>query len=134
MRVEIIEGPIDVHGLIEGLRNEECGSILTFQGTVRKHSDDIEVSSLFYEAYRELAIAEIQKLLNEAVERYGILDAAVIHRIGNVKLGEDSVVVSVCSRHRAESFEACRFIIDSIKTRIPIWKKDIMPGGGQKWH
>ncbi|MGC8608707.1 MAG: molybdenum cofactor biosynthesis protein MoaE [Thermoplasmata archaeon] len=134
MKVEITDGPIDVGGIINGLRNDECGSILTFQGTVRKYSDDAEVTSLFYEAYKELAIAEIKKLLDEALERYGIVDATVVHRIGNVNLREDSVVISVCSRHRSESFEACRFIIDEIKARIPIWKKDIKPDGSQKWH
>ena len=132
--IRIQEEPLDVEELIRATRNAEAGAIVTFQGTVRKHSGSIEVTSLIYESYKEMALNAIHAIVDEAMERYGVLDVNVVHRIGLVSIKEDSVAISVSSAHRREAFEACEYIIDSIKKKVPIWKKDVKPDGEAKWR
>ncbi|BAB59228.1 molybdopterin converting factor subunit 2 [Thermoplasma volcanium GSS1] len=132
--VEITEKDINPLDLINRVRRPDAGAIVTFEGTVRNDSDGVRVTALYYEAYKEMAEMQIADLIDEAKKKYNILDAAVCHRIGLVGLTEDSVVISVSSAHRSSAFEACRYIIDTIKERVPIWKRDILENGNGSWH
>jgi molybdopterin synthase catalytic subunit len=134
MLIRIQEEPIDYGDLIEKMRNESAGAIVSFLGTVRNTSVNLKVSGLEYSSYREMALKMMGEIAEEAVEKYGITDYAIVHRLGKLGLKEDSVAVCVASPHRKEGFRACEFIIDSIKEKVPIWKKDIVEGGEEKWR
>ncbi|MCW6169250.1 MAG: molybdenum cofactor biosynthesis protein MoaE [Thermoplasmatales archaeon] len=134
MDVTIQKNKINIEELIEKTRSEKAGAIVTFQGTVRKFTDSIEVKSLFYDSYPEMAVKMIRSIMEDATNKYKILDVNVIHRIGEIGLCEDSVAICVSSQHRKEAFLACEYVIDMIKEKAPIWKKDILQSGGSKWH
>ena len=134
MFVSITDVPVDVDDLIEKTRNQNAGAIVTFQGTVRKYTGDLEVESLVYDSYREMAEKTIREICEDAMGKFGILDVNVIHRVGNVGLSEDSVVICVAAAHRKDAFRACEFVIDTIKERAPIWKMDVTPSGKKQWR
>lgn len=125
---------IDVNELIENTRNPEAGAIVIFLGTVRKNSEDKEIQWLFYEAYEEMVVEELDRIVKEAAESYHITDVNLVHRLGRLGIKEDSVAICVSSPHRKEAFRACQFIIDEVKTRAPIWKMDITAQGEKEWH
>jgi molybdopterin synthase catalytic subunit len=102
---------------------------VTFAGTTRDHNDGRSVTRLEYEAYPEMALAEMRKIGDEARQRWPIADIAIVHRIGVVPIGEASVVIAVSSAHRAAAFAACHFAIDRLKEVVPIWKKEHFEGG-----
>jgi molybdopterin synthase catalytic subunit len=104
-----------------------------FEGRVRNHSDGREVRRLDYEAYHELAESEGRALLRDAFERFDVIDAAGVHRVGTLDLGEVAVWISVLAAHRADAFRACAFCIDEIKARLPIWKKETYADGEAEW-
>ena len=134
MLIRIQEEPIDYGDLIEKIRSESVGAIVSFLGTVRNTSVNLKVSGLEYSSYREMALRMMGEIAEEAVKKYGITDYAIVHRLGRLNLKEDSVAVCVASPHRKEGFRACEYIIDSIKEKVPIWKKDIAEGGEEKWR
>ncbi|MCL5732663.1 MAG: molybdenum cofactor biosynthesis protein MoaE [Candidatus Thermoplasmatota archaeon] len=134
MLIRIQEEPIDYGDLIEKIRSESVGAIVSFLGTVRNTSVNLKVSGLEYSSYREMALRMMGEIAEEAVKKYGITDYAIVHRLGRLNLKEDSVAVCVASPHRKQGFRACEFIIDSIKEKVPIWKKDIAEGGEGKWR
>ncbi|RPI26731.1 MAG: molybdenum cofactor biosynthesis protein MoaE [Acidobacteria bacterium] len=101
-----------------------AGAIVTFEGTVRLESRGRQVTHLFYEAFPEMALPEMERIAAEARRRWPLLELALLHRTGHVNVGETSVLVAVSSAHRADAFDACRFIIDSLKTTVPIWKRE----------
>jgi molybdopterin synthase catalytic subunit len=100
-----------------------------FLGTVRNSTQGRAVVRLDYEAYEPMAVAEINRILDEAGSRYGLLAACVIHRVGALQPGEIAVAIGVSTRHRREAFEACQFIIDTLKGSVPIWKKEVFADG-----
>ena len=111
----------------------DAGATVLFTGTVRDHSEGKEgVTHLDYEVYPEQVQTKITEIVDEAREKWPVLSIAVEHRSGEVLLQETSVAVAVSSAHRADAFEAARFIIDELKARAPIWKKEFWPGGA-KW-
>jgi molybdopterin synthase catalytic subunit len=134
MFVTITESPIDINNLIEKTRNEDAGAIVTFQGTVRRFTGELEVESLIYESYNEMAEKTMIKICQDALEKYNVIDINVVHRIGKIELKEDSVAICVASAHRKDAFLACEYVIDTIKEKVPIWKKDVTPKGEQQWH
>ncbi|MEM0156774.1 MAG: molybdenum cofactor biosynthesis protein MoaE [Thermoplasmataceae archaeon] len=134
MLIKIQDEPIDYSDLIEKMRNESVGSIVSFLGTVRNTSVNMKVSGLEYSSYREMALKMIKEIAEEAVKKYRITDYAIVHRLGRLSLKEDSVAICVASAHRKEGFRACEFIIDAIKEKVPIWKKDLVAGGEEKWR
>jgi len=101
-----------------------AGGIVTFEGVVRSDSRGKRVTHLFYEAFPEMALPEMEKIGAEARKRWPLQALVLVHRTGKVEVGETSVLIAVASGHRAEAFEACRFIIDSVKTTVPIWKRE----------
>ncbi len=134
MFISISEAPIDVNYLIERTRNQHAGAIVTFQGTVRRFTGDLEVESLVYESYREMAEKALREICLEAIEKYKVLDINVIHRIGKIGLTEDSIIICVASAHRKDAFRACEYVIDTVKEKAPIWKMDVTPQGQKKWR
>ncbi len=134
MFISITEAPIEARELIERTRNENAGAIVTFQGTVRRFSGEIEVESLVYDSYREMAEKTIREICENALEKFEVLDINVIHRIGKVALTEDSIVICVASAHRKDAFLACEFVIDTIKKEVPIWKMDVSTQGKKQWR
>lgn len=110
-----------------------CGALVVFEGWIRDHNEGRAVERLEYEVYRPLAVKEGERILNEARERFGIDNVMCIHREGLLELSDIAVIVCVSSPHRAEAFDACRYIIDEVKTRLPIWKKEHYTSGISEW-
>lgn len=129
----ISDMPIARDELVESLANEKAGALVTFEGWVRNHNEGRMVERLEYEAFQPLARAEGERIIDEAIERYGILAAACVHRVGSLSTGEMAVFVAVTAAHRAEAFSACRYIIDEVKSRLPIWKKEHYVDGTSGW-
>ena len=121
--------PLSVDDCIRHIAAPECGGLCVFLGTVRDNSDGQATDHLEYEAYAEMATETICAIMSEAKARWDITKTAVQHRTGKLEIGEVSVIVAVSSGHRAEAFEACRYIIDELKTRAPIWKKEFGEAG-----
>lgn len=131
--IEITESPIDHGALTEFVRSNLAGAVCTFLGTVREMTGDRRTASLDYEAYPEMALAKLTELEAEARTRWPILEAALVHRVGHLELGEVSVVVAVSCPHRDQAFEACRWLIDRLKEVVPIWKKETWADGREEW-
>jgi sulfur-carrier protein adenylyltransferase/sulfurtransferase len=125
--------PLDVAKLSAELRDPACGGYAAFEGWVRNHNEGQPVMRLEYEAFEPLAIKEAERIMAEAVERFGIEHAACVHRIGNLGIGDLAVWVGASARHRHEAFVACRYIIDEVKHRVPIWKKEHYQNGDTGW-
>lgn len=125
----IVEEPIDANALVAAVSRASTGAVATFTGTTRDHHEGRRVHLLEYEAYPEMAVAELRKIGDEARQRWEIADIAIVHRIGKVPIGEASVVIAVSAAHRKPAFEACEFAIDRLKQVVPIWKKEHYDGG-----
>jgi molybdopterin synthase catalytic subunit len=131
--IEISSSPINPSDLQASLADPAAGGYCAFEGWVRNENEGHTVERLEYEAYEPLAIAEGEKVLAEARERFGILGARCVHRVGMLDLGDCAVWIGVASKHRDEAFKACRYIIDEIKVRLPIWKKEHYTDGNSGW-
>ena len=127
------DAAIDAGPLREALLAHGAGAYASFEGWVRDHNEGRRVRGLAYEAYAALAEAEGQRVLAEACERFAILDAACVHRVGELGLGELAVWVGVSAGHRDAAFAACRFVIDEIKARVPVWKHERYADGDAGW-
>ena len=125
--------PIEADRERDALADRACGGCASFEGWVRDHNDGRRVLRLDYEAYEALALREGERIVREALERFGASHAACVHRIGELALGEMAVWVGVAAAHRAEAFAACRWIIDEVKHRVPIWKKEHYVDGDSGW-
>ena len=131
-RVAVVEETIDVGGLLEEVGHPEAGAVALFLGTVRNHSPRREgVTHLEYEVYRTQVHGKITEIVSEAARRWSVVAMAVEHRTGRVEVGEVAVAVAVSSGHRAEAFAAARYLIDELKERAPIWKKEHWEGGAE---
>jgi molybdopterin synthase catalytic subunit len=131
--IEITAAPIDHAALTERVRTPLAGAVCTFLGTVRELTGDRRTASLEYEAYPDMALKKMAELEAEARRRWPIIDVAVVHRVGLLDLGEVSVVVAVSSPHRQQAFEACQWLIDTLKDVVPIWKKELWADGSEEW-
>ena len=125
--MRLVRSPIDL-GALQATAPAD-GALCLFVGVVRDHHDGQAVSRLEYEAYEEMALAELQRLEQEVRRRWRLGDVRIVHRLGPLAIGEASVAVSVASAHRAEAFEACRYAIDTLKRTVPIWKKEFYADG-----
>jgi molybdopterin synthase catalytic subunit len=128
-----VRTPIDVEALRATLADPGCGGYAAFEGWVRDHNEGQRVRRLEYEAYEALAVREAERIVAEAVARFGVAHAACAHRVGDLAVGELAVWVGVSAAHRDEAFRACRYIIDEIKHRLPIWKKEHYLDGDSGW-
>jgi molybdopterin synthase catalytic subunit len=133
MRFRISHRPIDAQAFVQGLADPRCGALVRFEGWVRNHNDGRDVLRLEYEVYEPLAVREGECILDEALARFGVQRAAAVHRAGLMELGETAVIVGVAAAHRGEAFDACRYIIDEAKIRLPIWKKEYYADGDAEW-
>jgi sulfur-carrier protein adenylyltransferase/sulfurtransferase len=124
---------IDVTSLRAELADPACGGYTSFEGLVRNHNEGLSVRHLEYEAFEPLAVKEGERIVAEAIERFGIEHAACVHRIGDLAIGDMAVWVGASARHRDEAFRACRYIIDEVKHRVPIWKKEHYENGDSGW-
>ena len=105
------------------------GGIATFLGCARDFSEGREVSEISFDAYDRMALPEMRKLRDEAIARFGLIDARIVHRLGVVRSGDNIVFIATGAEHRAPALDACRWLIDELKERVPIWKKEITPSG-----
>ncbi|HEU4894728.1 MAG TPA: molybdenum cofactor biosynthesis protein MoaE [Acidimicrobiia bacterium] len=132
VRVSVGDGPIDSSALLAEVSRPDAGATVLFLGTVRDHSEGKEgVTHLDYEVFAEQVEPKIAEIVAEATSNWPVLDVVVEHRSGTVTVEEASVAVAVSSAHRSDAFEAARFIIDELKQRAPIWKKEFWPGGAE---
>ncbi len=125
--------PLTPESYRNDLTDPAAGGYAAFEGWVRNHNEGLAVTRLEYEGFEALALKEGERIVNEAMERFGILRAACVHRLGSLEIGDLAVWVGVSSRHRAEAFAACRYIIDEVKHRVPIWKKEHYVNGDSGW-
>ncbi len=130
--ISITEKPIDVNKLLNDVSNQSSGASVLFTGTVRDHNEQDKVSKLHYEVYQEMTEKILQEIEIEIHKKWKINKFVAIHRTGTLKVGEVSVAIAVSAEHRKEAFEACKFGIDAIKEKAPIWKKEFAESGG-KW-
>lgn len=124
---------LDVEAASDFLRVEEAGGVDLFLGTTRRWTSGRETVLLEYECYEAMALSEMRRLLREADERWSISRACLLHRTGEVPLRETSVIVGVATPHRDAAFAACRFLIDTLKQRVPIWKRERFADGTTEW-
>jgi len=122
--IRIVESKIDREEIVQSVSTPESGAIATFDGMVRNHAREKPVTHLHYEAFPEMALKEMEKIRAEALLRWPLNGMAIVHRVGRMEIGESSVFIAVSSAHRKDAFEACRFAIDTLKTTVPIWKKE----------
>ncbi len=127
--VRLQQEPIDPGALIEAVRGDADGAVALFLGTVRDQHDGRQVERLEYHAYPEMAESELRGLEQQALQRFEVSKVALVHRTGSLEIGECSVAVAVGAPHRAPAFEACRFLIDTLKHSVPIWKKEFYDDG-----
>lgn len=133
-RFDLVHGDIDPRALEAECRTDADGAVVTFAGTTRNHNDGAAVLSLSYECYTEMAQRVMCTLFEEAVKRFPITRARVVHRLGEVPVGAASVVVVVASAHRGPAFDACRFLMDRLKSEVPIWKREkLRDSAGERW-
>ena len=129
MLVEIVDVPIDAEPIVAGMKAGGDGAVCVFDGIVRDNTRGRRTLYLDYEAYREMALEQMRGLAAEAVTRFGVRDVAMVHRLGRLAVGETSVLIAVASAHRAAAFDACRWLIDTLKKTVPIWKKETFVDG-----
>jgi len=133
MRFRFAHSAIDTTAARLELLDPGAGGYVSFEGWVRDHNEGQEVTRLEYEAFEELAVKEGERILAEAQNRFPIRRVVCIHRVGSLDLTDMAVWVGVSSVHRGEAFDACRFIIDEVKHRVPIWKKEHYRNGDSGW-
>ncbi|HYB32775.1 MAG TPA: molybdenum cofactor biosynthesis protein MoaE [Steroidobacteraceae bacterium] len=125
--------PLATAGLRAQLADPACGGYAAFEGWVRDSNGGRQVRGLEYEAFEALAVREGERIVGEAIARFGVTRAACLHRLGELSIGELAVWVGVSAPHRDEAFRACRYIIDEVKHRLPIWKKEHYLSGDSGW-
>lgn len=129
----LLDETIDAERLKDFLKDEQCGALATFEGWVRNHNNDSRVTSLTYYGYDKLAINQGKRIIEEAKRLFDIENAVAIHRIGALEIGDMAVWVGVSSKHRYPAFDACKWILDTIKADIPVWKQEFYQDEPSKW-
>ncbi|MCA9116618.1 MAG: molybdenum cofactor biosynthesis protein MoaE [Planctomycetaceae bacterium] len=131
--ISLTHEEIDYHGLTESVRSDSCGAVLLFLGTVREMTGGRRTVALDYDAFPEMARAKMQELEDEARRRWPVHEVAIVHRLGRLELGDISVALAVSCPHRAECYEAGRWLIDTLKITVPVWKKENWDDGATEW-
>ena len=121
--------PINREELVKSVESHEAGAIAVFDGVVRNNADGKKVLRMKYEAHKEMAETMMKELADKTMKKYPVLGVAMQHRTGMLEIGDSSVTIAVSSAHRAEAFEACRYVIDTLKVTLPIWKKEYFEEG-----
>jgi molybdopterin synthase catalytic subunit len=128
-RSTIVRNAIDTPGVLARIKRGEDGAAVVFEGVVRNQTRGRRTLYLDYEAYEDMALAEMEKLAEQALKQFAVRDIALVHRLGRLEIGEASVLIVVASAHRAAAFDACRWLIDTLKRTVPIWKKEYFEDG-----
>src|SRR5207245_5879216 len=128
-RAKIVRDKIDTEAVLAKIKRPDDGAAVVFEGVVRNHSRGRRTRFLEYEAYEEMALRQMELLAAQALSQFQIRDAAIVHRLGRLEIGETSVLIVVASAHRAAAFDACRWLIDTLKRTVPIWKKEYFEDG-----
>lgn len=132
--IRIQQKPFSLEDVSQALKTDGVGSVVTFTGIVRGTSrDGISVHAVEWDVYPAMAMRELGAIREEALQDFGLIDAAIVHRYGTQAVGEPLVLIAVASAHRREGFEACAAIMDAIKQRVPLWKKEIRTDGTSHW-
>jgi molybdopterin synthase catalytic subunit len=129
----MVRTPLDPGVILRKVGRPEDGAVLLFLGVVRNHADGRRVAGMRYDAYEAMATEVLSAIAAEAAERLGTDRLAVVHRVGDLDVGEPSVAIAVSSPHRAEAYDASRYVIEEIKKRLPVWKKERYVEGGEAW-
>lgn len=130
--VKLVSEKISIDEILDLVEDNSAGGVVLFLGRVRDHAEGRRVLKMDYEAYGEMALNKMQEIENATVQRWPVTKMAVVHRIGQLQLGDVSVAIAVASAHRKDAFEACRFAIDTLKETVPIWKKEYFVNG-EEW-
>jgi MoaE-MoaD fusion protein len=125
----IVRDPIDTADVLRGIKRGEDGAVVLFEGVVRNQTRGRRTLYLEYQAYEEMALPQMEQLAKQALKEFQVRDLALVHRLGRLEIGETSVLIVVVSAHRAAAFEACRWLIDTLKRTVPIWKKEYFEDG-----
>lgn len=128
-RCAVVTEAIDAAATVQALKAGEDGAVVVFDGIVRNNSRGRRTLYLEYEAYVPMALREMESLAAQALQKFAIRDLRIVHRIGRLDIGETSVLIAVVSAHRAAAFDACRWLIDTLKKQVPIWKKEFFEDG-----
>jgi molybdopterin synthase catalytic subunit len=129
MLLEIVDEVIAADAIVAGMKAGSDGAVCVFDGIVRDNTRGRKTLYLDYESYREMALEQMRGLATEAVARFGVRDVALVHRLGRLMVGETSVLIVVTSAHRGAALDACRWLIDTLKKTVPIWKKETFADG-----
>ena len=129
MQIELTQERIDADGVVSAMKAGSDGAVCVFDGIVRDNTRGRQTLHLDYEAYSDMAIAQMRGLAEEAVAKYAVRDVAIVHRLGRLVVGETSVLIVVSSAHRGAAFDACRWLIDTLKKTVPIWKRETFVDG-----
>ena len=129
---ELTTAPISIEFVARRVVPPECGATVTLDGYVRKFTKGRETLYLIYEAYEEMALKELKKLVDQAHEKFEIANVGIVHRLGRLEIGETSIVISVAAPHRKAAFTACEWLIRELKRTVPIWKKEVY-ADGEHW-
>ncbi len=129
MQILITRERIDAGAIVAGIKAAADGAVCVFDGVVRDNTRGRRTLYLDYEAYEEMALEQMRGLAGEAVARFGVREVALVHRLGRLGVGETSVLIAVASAHRGATFEACRWLIDTLKRQVPIWKREQFEDG-----
>lgn len=132
--IELTRETINYEKLTEAVRDHAAGAVVLFLGTVREFTQGVQTDRMAYEAYPEMARHSLQLLVEKAFQQFPISQAAVSHRIGDLQLGDISVAIAVSAPHRAQAFEAGRWMIDTLKEQVPIWKREYYSDGRVEWQ
>ena len=133
VRASVVSGVIDPAHVLGLVGSSEDGAVLLFLGTVRNHAGGEAVNGITYEAYERMATPVLDEIAHEAAERLGTDRLAVVHRVGELAIGDVSVAIAVSSPHRAQSYDASRYVIEEIKKRLPVWKREHYASGRSEW-
>jgi MoaE-MoaD fusion protein len=125
----IIRDPIDTQSVLKHIKRDEDGAAVVFEGVVRNQTRGRRTLYLDYEAYEEMALRQMESLREQALKRFQVRDVTLVHRLGRLEIGETSVLIVVASAHRSAAFDACRWLIDTLKRAVPIWKKEYFEDG-----
>lgn len=129
MQIELTHKPIDAKMIADALKSGEDGAVTVFDGIVRNNTKGRRTLYLDYTAYDAMALQQMRSLAEEALQRFQVRDIAMVHRLGRLEVGETSILIAVASAHRGVTFEACRWLIDTLKKQVPIWKKEVFVDG-----
>ena len=127
--IKITREDFSVDDVLHRLRTGSMGALVTFVGSVRDEAEGKSVDRIEIQVYEEMALKQLEAIRSEAMERFGVEEVDIIHRFGSLNVSENIMIIAVGAAHRAEAFDACQYVLENIKKRVPIWKKEVTPEG-----